>query len=140
MNYIEYCNNRFDICILYPSNFTPLPEPINGDGRTFTDTPDKAEITVYGSIINDNYKLKDNLDEIESYVNISDVSDLPNGFEVLGTEKDSDLVHHEITIIKEKKQGDNTIKVLHNLIFTYPSSKESKFKNYWDIISENIKK
>ena len=139
VNYIEYCNNRFDICIFYPSNFAPLPEPINGDGRTFTDEPDNAEITVYGSNVNKNYNLEDELNAIKSHVNISEQIDLSNGFEILGTEKNSNLIHHEIIIIKSKIQNNNKVNVLLNLTFTYPYSKKNKFKNYWKIISQKIR-
>ncbi|MBV7441875.1 hypothetical protein KRX57_10630 [Weeksellaceae bacterium TAE3-ERU29] len=139
VNYIEYCNNRFDICILYPSNFDPLPEPINGDGRTFTDEPDNAEITVYGSNVSENYNLEDELNSIKSYVNISEIIDLPNGFEILGTEKDSDLILHKIIIIKNKMQNENKVNILHNLTFTYPNSKKKKFKSYWKIISQQVR-
>lgn len=139
VNYIEYCNNRFDICIFYPSNFSPMPEPINGDGRTFTDEPDNAEITVYGAIIDKKHGLEDELNAIKSHIDISETIDIPNGFEIVGTERNSNLIHHEIITIKNKMQNENKVNVLHNLTFTYPESKKNKFRNYWKIISQKIK-
>ena len=137
INYIEYCNGRFNMCIYYPSNFAPQPEPSNGDGRTFTNDPDEAEIIVFGSLDTENRGIKEVLDLSKSMLNSPKVEEVPHGFYLTGMEKDTRKIHHEIIVLKEDTA--NQPNEIHNLVFTYPVDKKRKFRRYWKQISRDFK-
>lgn len=139
VNYIKYCNDRFNMCINYPSNFNPLPEPSNGDGRSFTNKPDGAEITVFGAISNEKDPLSYELETIKLDTNILKLTEFENGFAFYGVDVKEKVTRKGKVILRKKIEGKDTIKITHNLTFSYPTNKENKFKNYWNVISEDFK-
>ncbi|MRI63853.1 hypothetical protein EDM00_07605 [Ornithobacterium rhinotracheale] len=135
-NYVEYCNNRFDICMNYPSNFKPEPEPTNGDGRVFSNEPDDAEIRIFGSTFSPNSQIKDILEILKEELEIYNLKKDKNRVEVFGLNKTNNHLHHEIIIIKKQAKSKND--ELCSLSFTYPHAKRKKFKSYWRIISNSF--
>ncbi|MGV4528871.1 hypothetical protein [Ornithobacterium rhinotracheale] len=136
-NYVEYCNNRFDICMNYPSNFNPEPEPTNGDGRVFSNKPDGAEIRIFGTTFSPRTQLEEIVQSMKKELEIYNLKQDKNRVEVFGFDKENNNLYHEILIIKKQAKSKND--ELCSLSFIYPHAKRKKFKSYWRIISNSFK-
>ena len=144
INYVEYCNDRFDVCFDYPSNFGAQPEPVNGDGRTFLNEIDSAEIVLYGFLDQGNEGLHTQLDILNEMMEIDDLIESTNGIDVRGIERESGKIHHEKLRIKPDISAGtyddgSPVNIIYSLQFVYPTSKQSKYNKYWDKMSEKFK-
>ena len=143
INYISYCNNRFDACFDYPSNFGAQPEPANGDGRTFLNELDSAQIVMYGFLDDNNEGLKTQINILNEYLEIEKLTDIPNGYELIGKDKESGKIHKERILIKPdssagKYKDGKPMNIIYSLQFVYPQSKEKKYQNYWHKMTEKF--
>lgn len=136
-NYVEYCNNRFDMCINYPSNFKPEPEPTNGDGRVFSDEPERADIRLYGTQYTAENQMNEILNDLKNEIEIYNLKKYKNRVEIFGIDKEKQLFLYQILLIKKIDSYDDD--VLCSLSFTYPYEKHKKFKSYWRVISSSFK-
>lgn len=145
VNYIEYCNDRFNVCFDYPSNFGAQPEPANGDGRTFLNQIDSAYITLFGFIDHDNIGLSHQIDIMKEYMEIETLTEFPNGIEVIGTEIETQKTHKERILIKPDSTSGITltngepVNIIYSLQFVYPKSKEKKYQLYWRKMTDKFK-
>lgn len=143
VNYVEYCNDRFHLCIDYPSSFRALPEPINGDGRSFINDTDSATITIYGFIDSDKNGLKSHIELTKELVEIKKINEFENGVIISGVEKESGYLYKEKIIIKPVKNIDKSIGNSNNIVGTlqlsFPKNKNKKYTKFWDIIRKNFK-
>lgn len=143
INYISYCNDRFKACFDYPSNFGAQPEPANGDGRTFLNEIDDAEILMYGSTDHNNGGLSAQIDMINEYVEIDELTELSNGFEISGKDRESGNIHKERMFIKPDSSSgtyDNgkPVNIIYSLQFVYPKDKSKKYQSYWPKMIEKF--
>jgi hypothetical protein len=60
--YDQYCNPRYGFCVDHPRDFTPGPEPENGDGLDFTG-PDGFVMTASGSNNVEDHRVADEMNE-----------------------------------------------------------------------------
>ncbi|MDO5654664.1 MAG: hypothetical protein Q4G27_00825 [Flavobacteriaceae bacterium] len=144
INYLEYCNDRFEICIEYPSNFSAQPEPANGDGRTFVNRIDSAEIILYGFMDLDNEGLEGQMSIINEMIDVSSLEKSPNGLDIKGIDNETGRIHYEKVRIKTDSTAglnkDGTpINIIYSLQFVHPKSKEKKFRDYWSRIHSRFK-
>lgn len=143
VNYVEYCNDRFHLCIDYPSTFRMLPESINGDGRSFINDTDSATITIYGVINLDNNGLNRYIDLTKNLVDIKGIDNIKNGVLIYGIDKNSGYIHKEKIItkqIKNKRDSANDfIDIIGTLQINYPKVKNKKYIKFWETIRKNFK-
>lgn len=144
INYVEYCNSRFDICFDYPSNFSVQPEPVNGDGRTFKNDIDSSEIVLSGFHDQGNEGIEAQLAILEQIMEIDTVIEFQDGYDVRGIDKEDGRVHFEKLMIKaDSKFGhydDGTpVNTIYSLQFIYPKSKEHKYRDYWEKMTAKFK-
>lgn len=137
INYIEYCNSRFEICFDYPSNFSAQPEPVNGDGRTFLNKIDESEIVLYGFHDQGNEGLESQLDILNEVMEIDSIVEIENGYDVRGVDREDGRIHFERLMIKPDIESgtyeDGTpVNIIYSLQFLYPKEKQEKFKGYWE--------
>lgn len=135
VNYVEYCNDRYDMCFDYPSNFGAKPDPINGDGRVFINKPDSAEIVMYGFIDETGNDLQSQLDVLGDMLKDEKITKIENGYEISGILNENDYIFHEKILVKK---NDNNVQVVSGLQFTHPKSKKSKFAGYWENMTEKF--
>lgn len=144
VNYISYCNDRFDVCFDYPSNFNAQPEPANGDGRTFRNEIDSSEITLYGYLDQENEGLEGQIELYKNFLDIQKMDEIKNGIEIIGKNKDNGFIHKERIYIKpDSKAGTyengDPMNVIYSLQFTYPEDKSQKYKSYWSKMVKKLK-
>lgn len=144
VNYMTYCNDRFDVCIIYPSNFNAQHEPANGDGRTFRNEIDSAEIVLYGFIDQTNQGLQPQLDLYKEFLEIDSQTKIENGYEILGQDLETGFKHKERIFIKPDTTAgtyaDGTpMNIIYSLQFTYPVDKDKKYRKYWSKMIEKLK-
>lgn len=136
VNYIKYCNDRFDVCFEYPSNFGALPEPANGDGRTFSNEPDAAQIIFFGFLDQSNEGLNAQLMLSQDLINIKRIDTLKNGYEITGIDKETKRLHYEKILTKPSVSPSNdSVNIIYSLQFVYPKNKNDKYKSYWKKLS-----
>ncbi|MXV38336.1 hypothetical protein GO491_06540 [Flavobacteriaceae bacterium Ap0902] len=136
INYVEYCNDRYDMCFDYPSNFGAQPDPPNGDGKTFINKLDSSKITMYGFIDETGDELEELLSVTGKMLNDEKITKLANGYEITGIQANNNQVYHEKLIVKNSEEG---LKVVTGLQFMHPQSKTSKFNGYWESMTEKFK-
>ncbi|MGI9527498.1 MAG: hypothetical protein ACR2MS_10355 [Weeksellaceae bacterium] len=136
INYVEYCNERYDMCFDYPSNFSAQPVPLNGDGRTFINKPDSAEIVMYGFIDETGSELNNQLEVLGDMLKDEKITKLDNGYEITGILLDNGFVYHEKLLVRN---GENNLQTVSGLQFTHPKSKTQKFSGYWKSMIEKFK-
>lgn len=144
VNYMTYCNDRFDVCMIYPSNFSAQHEPANGDGRTFRNEIDSAEIVLYGFIDQTNQGLQPQLDLYKEFLEIESQNKIENGYEILGQDLETGFKHKERIFIKPDttagSYADGTpMNIIYSLQFTYPVDKDKKYQKYWSKMIEKLK-
>lgn len=143
VNYVEYCNDRFHLCIDYPSSFRALPEPINGDGRSFINDTDSAMITIYGFINSENNDLNSHIELAKNMLDIKSIDNTENGILIDGIDKNSGYIYKEKIISKQiknnRESADDFTDVIGTLQLSYPKDKQKKYTKFWEIIRKNFK-
>lgn len=144
VNYVEYCNDRFNFCFDYPSNFGPEPEPANGDGRTFINDIDSSEIVLYGFLDQSNEGIDGQLEVLKEFMEVESVQQIKHGYDVRGIEKESGKVHLEKILMKAdstagKYDDGKPVNIIYSLQFVYPKDKDAKYRDYWKKMSTKFK-
>ena len=145
VNYIPYCNDRFNACFDYPSNFGAQPEPADGDGRSFINKIDSAEITMYGFLDHENGGLANQIDLLKEFMDIETLTEIQSGIEVSGVEIESGKIHKERILIKPDTTSGITlangepVNIIYSLQFVYPKSKDKKYQFYWQKMTEKFR-
>lgn len=136
VDYIEYCNDRFDFCILYPNDFIPQGQSQNGDGQEFLSRDGKISILFYGSLVDDEFNTMDmNFKHLVKNENIQvsyqlkkDSYYVVSGIKHINGEE---YIYYHKTIEKEN--------ILLNWMITYPVSEQHIYDSYCILINEQLK-
>ena len=112
--YKQYCNARFDYCVLYPTSFGMRPPSYNDDGRKFYDNFG-LELLVYGGY---NVLDKTLLQEMEEEFTKITYSQQKANWYVLSGYKDDKIIYMKTYL----KYG-----IFHHLSITYPASEKGDY-------------
>lgn len=140
-DYKQYCNQRYQFCIEYPSNFIPQGVASNGDGQIFSSKDGKTEIRSYGNlIVEDISSLEESyLTELKD-VNITYKKKGDDFFVVSGFEGDNIFYRKSIQrkidyLLTGKKDTD----ILTTFTITYPKNQKDQYDFYCKKINKDLK-
>lgn len=129
-NTVQYCNPRFNFCILYPKSFILQPPPQNGDGRTFVSPDKKAVIYAWGNLaIEDFSRLGQEFKIATDGIKLVYKRVTNNSFIFSGIDEQGQIVYRKTCKKKINYYGQSTF-VFQSLEITYPPSQQTLYKLY----------
>lgn len=137
--YIQYCNPRFNFCILYPSDFIKLPESENGDGRIFISKDKKTEIRMYGKLaIEDFDKLSQEFTSATSDIQLTYKMIKGTAFIFSGMDANGNIVYVKTVKKNIDYMGEKNITVFLTLMIRYPRAQNKQYDAYCKQIAKSL--
>lgn len=138
-NYVEYCNDRFNFCLSYPSHFSAQPSSVNGDGKVFKNKLDNAEIIAFGELDDNQTGLEPHLSFIHKQIEIQDSAKVEYGYNFIGVGKKDGRIYHERILMKEKDEANGKVNVIYSIQLSYPKKHQKKYTQLWANLMHNLK-
>ncbi|MDM1551636.1 hypothetical protein [Empedobacter falsenii] len=137
-NLKKYCNQRFNFCTEYPSNFSGLGESQNGDGQNFISKDKLTKITIFGNLeIEDINDLKSTYKSYLTSKNVTYKLIKDNYFVISGFESKNKIFY--IKVIKKKVDYYGSLTdVLQTVYISYPKTQNDIYSAYCKNIAKNF--
>lgn len=140
--YKEYCNDRYQFCIDYPSTFISQGESCNNDGQKFISKDKKTEITAFGGLcIDDVNSTINELLEIATKDEKIIYKLVKEDFFIISYfDKKGNIVYNKTVLKKLDNYFDSGPADVHQtILITYPKNQSDLYSDYCKVIANSIK-
>ena len=133
----EYCNDRYQFCVVRPADFIALPLPENGDGAGFKSTDQAAEFVAFGCLVVQ--EINDSLETVytaaQKDVTVTYKIRKKDWFVVSGIDTDGKIFYQK-TARKTIDYNGSETEVYWTAEIKYPASQKEKYDPYCALIAK----